>query len=92
MKPRNNQTDNGFVVYKQDEHYVCALIETAPDSWEIVCTAGKRHIGSYDKAKKLTEEFVALYIKCCGSQSDPRQREEMLNDRFREFLEYRMVG
>jgi hypothetical protein len=92
MKKTGKGPENGFLIYKLEEQYICTLIETAPDSWEIVCTAGKRRIGSYLKAKKLTDEFVALYSKCCGGKSDPGQKEQILNNRFAEFLEYRMVG
>jgi hypothetical protein len=89
---KTSQAEKGFILYKMEEEYVCSLVETAPDSWEIVCTAGKKRIGSFVKAKKLTDEFVALYIKCCSSKSDPKQREEVLNSRFQEFLDYRLVG
>ncbi len=92
MKRTRHNEEKGFLIYKLGEQYLCTLIETSPDSWEIVCKAGKKCIGNYTRAKKITDEFVALYIKCCGGNSDPKFQEEVLNSRFQEFLNYRMVG
>ncbi len=92
MKNTSDSNQRGLSVYKLNEVHVCTLIETEPGFWEIVSSAGKRRIGSFDKAKKLTDDFMTLLGKDCERTNVLECSQQILTQRFTEFLNYRMVG
>ncbi|HEV7230534.1 MAG TPA: hypothetical protein VGO45_04350 [Bacteroidia bacterium] len=92
MEKAIHNTNKGMFIFRLDELHVCTLVETAPDCWEMICCSGKKRIGSYSKARKLTDDFVSMLNVCFTRLPEMKKSEQMLTQRFEEFLEYRMVS
>jgi hypothetical protein len=92
MKQAIHNTQQGMFIYKLDEIHVCTLVETGPDCWELVCCSGKKCIGTYTKARRLTEDFVSMLQVSFIRKPEMKASNELLQERFEEFLSYRMVG
>jgi hypothetical protein len=84
--------EKGMFVYKLDEMHVCSLVETEPDSWEIVCLVRKKRLGTYSKAKKLTDDFVGMLKNFCEQLPGKTLSEQQLTLRFDEFIAYRLIS
>ena len=85
-------THQGMLIYRLDEIHVCTLVETGPDTWDLVCCSGKKSLGSYTRARKLTDDFVRMLDICFLRLPEMRSSSHLLRERFEEFVQYRMVG
>lgn len=83
----------GMFVYHLGNIHVCSLVETEPDSWEIVCmSVRKKRVGSYSKARKLTDDFIGMLLTASQKLKLMDLSEETVINRFDEFVAYRRVN